>query len=189
MKTVIRMHWYILCVFILLFASCNTARQSGKNNRGDDLYNIKPVKLKKSVPSFEINTGKVSVDELMEFSQTLIGVKYCYGSTDIKKGFDCSGFVWYVYNHFGIKTPRTSHDFTNVGKEVTLAKSRKGDLILFTGFDKNSGIVGHVGMILDNINNQVKFIHAASGNNIGVTVSTMSTYYRERFVKVNRVFF
>ena len=189
MKKVICIQWYILCVFIILFASCNTARQSGKNNHEEELYNIKPVKLKKSIPAYEINTGKVKVDEIMDFAQSLIGVKYCYGSTDVKKGFDCSGFVWYVYNHFGIQTPRTSFDFTNVGKEVKLAKARKGDLILFTGRDANSGMVGHIGMIVENNNNQISFIHSASGNNKGVIVSSMSSYYRQRFVKVNRVFF
>jgi cell wall-associated NlpC family hydrolase len=183
-----RIPWILLFLFLLALSSCHSSRKVGKNNADVDLYDIQPVKIKKQTPVYDIKIGKVSADELMDFAGTLVGVKYCYGSSDINKGFDCSGFVWYVFNHFGIKTPRVSYEFTNVGKEIPLRNAQKGDLILFTGRDMMAGVVGHIGMITENKNHQISFIHASSGNNKGVMISSMSSYYRERFVKVNRVF-
>jgi cell wall-associated NlpC family hydrolase len=77
-------------------------------------------------------------------------------------------------------------DFTNAGKEVPVKNSMPGDLILFTGSDAKSGIVGHMGIIVSNKNGVLKFIHASSSR--GVMISGMDSYFLPRFVKVNRVF-
>lgn len=58
--------------------------------------------------------------ELVDFAKILLGVPYRYASIDPSKGFDCSGFITYVFNHFNIEVPRSSIDFTNAGKEVDL---------------------------------------------------------------------
>ena len=63
---------------------------------------------------------------------------------------------------------------------------RRGDIILFTGSDPNSGIVGHMGIVTDNKNGEVEFIHASSSR--GVMISGMNSYFVPRFVKVNRIF-
>src|SRR4051812_36204863 len=47
-----------------------------------------------------INTGKVKPAELVKFARTLVGVPYRYASSDPKIGFDCSGFITHVFNHF-----------------------------------------------------------------------------------------
>src|SRR5687768_13606220 len=72
---------------------------------------------------------------LINFAQSLKGTPYRYGCSDPKKGFDCSGFVMYVFKHFQMTVPRSSIDFTKVGKEVELKEALPGDLILFTGTD------------------------------------------------------
>jgi len=50
------------------------------------------------------------------FAETLQGIPYKYGSTDPRIGFDCSGFISYVFNHFGISVPRSSREFTHIVK-------------------------------------------------------------------------
>ena len=135
-----------------------------------------------------INTGKITPQQLTGFARTAIGIPYKYASTDPKVGFDCSGFITYVFNHFGIAVPRTSVDFTNVKHEVPLQDSRPGDLILFTGTDSNIRTVGHMGIILSNPGDTVKFIHSTSGRKNGVTISPLNAGYAERFVKVIRIF-
>ena len=70
-----------------------------------------------------------------------------YGSANKDKGFDCSGFVWYVFSHFNIKVPRTTVEYTNAGKKIKPKKSKRGDIILFTGSDSKSGVVGHMGIV------------------------------------------
>ncbi|MER3464122.1 MAG: glycoside hydrolase, partial [Chitinophagaceae bacterium] len=59
-------------------------------------------------PKYAINTKNVLPDSIVSFSKTLIGTPYRYGSTDPKVGFDCSGFITYVFNHFSISVPRSS---------------------------------------------------------------------------------
>jgi cell wall-associated NlpC family hydrolase len=126
-------------------------------------------------------------DSLIAFARTLIGVPYLYACTDPQKGFDCSGFVTYVFNHFNIAIPRSSVDFTNYGREIDLENARPGDLILFTGTDSSDLIVGHMG-IVESTKDTLRFIHSTSGKAKGVVISPLGEHYKRRFVKVIRVF-
>lgn len=144
------------------------------------------TKLNKEEPI--IRTGSVHPQALVEFAQTLIGTPYLYGSIDPRKGFDCSGFITYVFNHFNVKVPRSSVEFTDVGKDVNYQTSKPGDLILFTGTDSTIRVVGHMGIIVGNENNKIRFIHSTSGKQYGVTITELSPYYMSRFVRVARVF-
>lgn len=92
-----------------------------------------------------INTGNTRPAELIAFAKTLIDVPYKYASTDPSEGFDCSGFITYIFNHFDIAVPRSSVGFTNMGKTIDLQNARPGDLILFTGTDSSIRVVGHMG--------------------------------------------
>ncbi|HEY8689732.1 MAG TPA: NlpC/P60 family protein, partial [Chitinophagaceae bacterium] len=99
-----------------------------------------------------------------------------------------SGFITYVFSHFGIKVPRSSIDFTNVGKEVAVPEAKRGDIILFTGTDSTERFVGHMGIVVSNQNGELQFIHSSSGKVYGVTVTPLNDYYKGRFVKVVRIF-
>ena len=145
------------------------------------------VAVKDSLPG-AINTGNISPDSIIYFAQTLIGTPYLYASADPQKGFDCSGFITYVFNHYKIKVPRSSYEFGNVGTTISLAESKKGDFILFTGTDSSERKIGHMGIILSNDTGNVKFIHSSSGKAYGVTISPLDKYYQGRFMKVVRVF-
>lgn len=146
------------------------------------------VVIKNNVPAVYIDVKKVEAATLVNFAKTLQGVPYKYGSAKKENGFDCSGFINYVFNHFNIKVPRTSVAFTNAGVEVPIAQSKEGDLILFTGSDAKSGIVGHMGIVTKTTADNVFFIHAASGGGKGVLISSLNSYFIPRFVKVIRVF-
>jgi cell wall-associated NlpC family hydrolase len=135
-----------------------------------------------------INTGSVHPNDLMAFAETLKGVPYKYASTDPKVGFDCSGFITYVFNHFNIKVPRSSIDFTNVGKYIPKEEAKRGDIILFTGTDSTETFVGHMGLITSNNGGKLEFIHSTSGKAYSVTVTQLNDYYMSRFVKCIRIF-
>lgn len=124
-------------------------------------------------------------DKLLSFAKTLKGTPYKYGSTNPREGFDCSGFITYVFNHFKIDVPRSSVGFTNEGVPVSLAAAQPGDLILFTGTDSTIRTVGHMGIITQ-VGDSIVFIHATSGKAYGVTETTLDKYYMGRFVKVIR---
>lgn len=134
-----------------------------------------------------LDIPKTTPQELVQFAKTLIGIPYKYASTDPSKGFDCSGFITYVFNHFTIDVPRSSVDFTNVGQEINRAFAKEGDLILFTGTVDSIKTVGHMGIVTQN-SDTLKFIHSTSGRANGVTISKLDDHYKKRFVKVIRVF-
>lgn len=134
-----------------------------------------------------VDVKKVHPNDIVSFAETLIGIPYRYGSTDPTVGFDCSGFITHVFNHFNIKVPRSSIDFTNVGKEIPATDAKRGDIILFTGTDSTERFVGHMGIVVSNTDT-LKFIHSTSGKAYGVTITPLSNYYRGRFVKTIRLF-
>ncbi len=135
-----------------------------------------------------IETNNTFPQELVEYAETLTGIPYKYGSTNPDQGFDCSGFITYVFNHFKIAVPRSSIDFTQVKKEVQLRDSKRGDLILFTGTDSTNRAVGHMGIITSLPGEEIKFIHATSGKAYSVTTTPLNSYYQGRFVKALRIF-
>ena len=134
-----------------------------------------------------LDRKNVPADSILLFAQSLVGVPYLYASMDPQKGFDCSGFINYVFNSFGIKVPRSSRDFENFGETVPLSEIKKGDLILFTGTDSTIKVIGHIGITLSAASDEIKFVHSTSGKAHGVTISALNQYYRNRFMKVIRV--
>ena len=136
----------------------------------------------------EINTGSTIPDSVVAFGKSLVGTPYLYASSNPLNGFDCSGFITYVFNHFGIAVPRSSVDFTNVGIEIPKEFASPGDLILFTGTDSTIRTVGHMGIVESNETGNLLFLHSTSGKTYGVTISPLKGYYEGRFEKVIRVF-
>ena len=134
-----------------------------------------------------VDTRDVHPEQVVKFAQTLEGTPYVYGSTNPEVGFDCSGFITYVFNRFDISVPRSSIDFTNVGTEVPVQEARRGDLILFTGTNPAERFVGHMGIVVTNTDT-LRFIHSTSGKAMSVTTTALTDHYKERFVKVIRVF-
>ena len=153
-----------------------------------EIYKKKLPAIKESIPSIEVITKKVKADSLVEFAKLFIGTPYLYASTDPSKGFDCSGFITYVFNHYNISVPRSSKDFENVGTEIPINSSKTGDLILFTGTDSTEKVIGHMGIVVSNNSDGLRFIHSTSGKSYGVVVTDFNQYYRGRFVKTIRVF-
>jgi cell wall-associated NlpC family hydrolase len=133
-------------------------------------------------------TKNVKPPQIVAFAKTLIGTPYVYGSTNPNVGFDCSGFITYVFNHFSIKVPRSSVDFTNVGKPIDVQQAQPGDLILFTGTNIYERKVGHMGIVVSNDKDSLQFIHSTSGKQMSVTITPLNDYYKTRFVKVIRIF-
>ena len=136
----------------------------------------------------QIAVGKIHPEAVVAYAETLINTPYKYASTDPAEGFDCSGFITYVFSHFGIKVPRSSIDFTHVGREIGRGQAKRGDIILFTGTDSTEKFVGHMGIVVSNQNGDLQFIHSSSGKAHGVTISPLKGYYESRFVKVTRIF-
>ncbi|HWY11071.1 MAG TPA: C40 family peptidase [Bacteroidia bacterium] len=133
---------------------------------------------------------EVETDSLISFAKQYQGTKYCYGNCTPKSGFDCSGFVYYVFGHFNIKVPRASLDYEKQGRIIQIDSARKGDIIVFTGTKPKNRKPGHVGIVISNSGGDLKFIHSSSGkkaNGIIITDYSSSPYYKSRFIKIVRV--
>lgn len=89
-------------------------------------------------------TGGYSSDAIVTYAAQFQGVKYVWGGTS-PSGFDCSGFVQYVYAHFGISIPRVSEDQFNFGTPVDISNLQPGDLVFFHYEGRGPG---HVAMYI-----------------------------------------
>lgn len=129
-----------------------------------------------SKESKEVNTPVVtnSSDTLISLAKSKLGSPYVYAKTG-PDSFDCSGFVYYVFNENNISVPRTSINQSKIGPKITRAEIKKGDLVFFDTSLK--GHVNHSGIYLG----EGKFIHASSGKANGVTISDIDGWYKDKF--------
>jgi cell wall-associated NlpC family hydrolase len=121
-------------------------------------------------------------EALLKYAKHFKGGRYKWGGTT-PEGFDCSGYVQYLYKKHGIDLPRTALAQSKVGTPVPEEKLQKGDLVFFLT-DKKRGIpVTHVGIYLGN----GRFIHAASRKK-GITISPLEYgHYSDCYVGARRV--
>ena len=104
---------------------------------------------------------------IVKYAKHLVGVPYVYGGSSPRSGFDCSGFVRYVYAHLGVSLPHSSYADFGLGRRVSRAGLRPGDLVFFHG-------LGHVGIYVG----AGKFIHAPH-TGTRVSYSTLAEYGTE----------
>jgi NlpC/P60 family len=122
------------------------------------------------------NTYAFSIDKLITDAKNQIGVPYKWGGTT-PAGFDCSGFINYVYNKQDISLPRTSADMFATGSSVAKSNLQPGDLVFFTTYKAGAS---HAGVYVGN----QQFIHSASS---GVKKSGLGDYYwKDRYIGARR---
>ena len=110
-----------------------------------------------------------------------VGVPYVWGG-ETPQGFDCSGFVQYIYRAEGVELPRTSRQMAGSGFGVSRSQMAIGDLMLFA----DNGPISHVAIYAGN----GRFIHSSSSGN-GVRYddlnSSRGAWYSQNLVAVRRV--
>jgi cell wall-associated NlpC family hydrolase len=117
---------------------------------------------------------------VVNYALTLQGAPYHYGSANPQDGFDCSGFVYHVYQQHGIHLPRRTEDMANQLTPVEKDALHSGDLLFF---DTNGETFSHVGLYINGDN----FIHASSSKTGKVLVSSLkNNYWQQHFVGVRR---
>jgi len=120
------------------------------------------------------------VDSLMTRATACLGAKYQYGGTS-KAGFDCSGFMNYVFSAFDINLPRSSSEIARLGVKVDFEDLLPGDLVFFNGRKAGGPQVGHVGMIIQKTKNGFKMIHASVSKGVRID-DYHDPYYKARFL-------
>lgn len=132
-------------------------------------------------------TINAKAEELVRYAKTMVGKPYAYANTP-ELGFSNSGFVNYVYNHFGIGVPKYAPSFITVGQNVKVEDVSEGDIILFSKEDEVKKAVYQIGIVVSAKGEPISFIHASSGKINGVGVTPLSAYYQRKVMGFRRVF-
>ena len=117
---------------------------------------------------------------LIAEAKKYLGVPYVYGGTS-PSGFDCSGFVYYVYRQCGYSITRTATAQNGNGRYVSRDSLQPGDIIIF--YNSAMSGIGHSGLYVGD----GQFIHASSGSGKVVISSLSSTYYNTHYYSARRV--
>ena len=116
----------------------------------------------------EVSRGSNYISRrLIQTSMQYLGVPYVFGGTS-PYGFDCSGYVRYVFAQAGIYLPRMADEQYEVGSPISTSELVPGDLVFFSTYTYG---VSHVGIYIG----EGSFIHAASSS--GVMISGLNDYY------------
>ena len=120
-------------------------------------------------------------DSIVTYGMALLGTPYVEAGSD-KDGFDCSGFIYYVFKHFKIEVPRSSPQYENFGKEIPIENVKKGDILVF--LSPTSDVIGHLGIVTNPNGMESEFIHSTSGRQMKVVITSLKVEgYKLRFVK------
>ena len=135
-----------------------------------------PSVWKRSAPQAAVPPYDDDRDRLLSIARAQLGTPYRYGGMD-RSGFDCSGFVCYVYREaLGKKLPHSALQQSQYVEIYDLDQLEPGDLLFFD--TSGRGVVNHCGIYLG----EGKFIHASSGKVYSVTTSDLRRgFYRRAF--------
>ena len=135
---------------------------------------------------FIVNTNDSSylVEQLINAATDNLGARYRSGGSS-PEGFDCSGFIFYTFSKFDIILPRSSNEMSNLGTVLNSNEIKKGDLIFFRTNGRK--VINHVGMVVEVLEDEIKFIHSATSKGVIIS-STKEPYYNRTFAQVNRVY-
>jgi cell wall-associated NlpC family hydrolase len=125
------------------------------------------------------------IDSLVIIAHQYMGNRYRRGGATTA-GFDCSGYTMTVFKQLNIKLPHTSAGQGLIGITINQQNIQKGDLILFRGGNRRSRRIGHVGIVITEKGEPVRFIHSSTSE--GVRIDNLNaSYYRNRYVKSVRI--
>jgi cell wall-associated NlpC family hydrolase len=130
-------------------------------------------------PGEAIASGTVNVPALVATALTLRGTPYRNGGTD-PSGFDCSGFVQWVFAQHGTGVPREVREQYRIGEQVDEDEVRPGDLVFFETVAKGAS---HVGIAIGN----GEFVHAPSSRGVVRVERYTSGYWAQRWVGARRL--
>lgn len=120
---------------------------------------------------------------IVDSAKSFIGTPYRFGGMS-SNGIDCSAFTMISFRKNNFELPRTSATQSTYGKKIKKKNADIADLIFFKTSRRKT--ISHVGIIVENQNGIIKFIHASSSN--GVMISSLDeSYFKKRFVKIKRV--
>jgi hypothetical protein len=189
MKKTSIVRFFVICLFLFLFPLLRA--QEAITSIADTEEDVSKETAFMETASNEEDLPELDIEALLrrritETAREYLGVPYKTGGIT-SEGFDCSGFVFFVFREAGMTVSRSTAGLWNSGKKLTLTQVRPGDVLVFTTVRSGAS---HAGIVLENGPQGVTFIHAASqGSKIGVIISNMNeNYYKTRFLGARNYF-
>ncbi len=125
-------------------------------------------------------------DSILDFGKRFLGTPYRYGG-NAPGGFDCSGFVSYVFSHYKISLPRSSRSYQTVGTPVTTNELQPGDILLFKGRNLSSSTIGHVSVVVEVTEKEIFMLHSSTSRGVLIEDYKKFAYYTKRYLGARRV--
>lgn len=122
--------------------------------------------------------------QVIDSAKTFIGTPYKYGGMT-ENGIDCSALILKAFSKNDYELPRTSFQQSKLGRKIKKKKAEIGDLIFFKTTRRN--VISHVGIIVENNNDDLKFIHASSSRGVVISSLNEETYFKKKFAKIKRI--
>ena len=155
--------------------SSDTANKSSSSSESSDKTESSPATSPPTSNQPSPATAAVPVEDIIGRAQQLVGSPYIWGGTS-PAGFDCSGFLGYVYKHGGVELPRTVSQIW--GASTSVSSPSRGDIVFFETYKKGPS---HAGVYLGG----GAFIHASSSK--GIMISNVSDiYWNPRYLGAKR---
>ena len=117
--------------------------------------------------------------QIAQFALQYVGYNYSWGGKDPSTGFDCSGLVYYTYQHFGYNINRVAQDQARNGVPVSADELQPGDILCFYS---GSSYIGHAGIYIGN----GMFVHAQNSAT-GVVITELAGHYADRGYEARRI--
>lgn len=178
----------LLVIWMLSLVGCGTSKKKTayKNTRKVSVAATRESSEKRKKNSSKTHrAAKPSkADNIISTALQFSGVRYRYGGTT-KRGVDCSGLLYVAFGENNVSLPRTSYHMAEEGQRVRIHEVEKGDLLFFKT-RRGSKRINHVGMVVEVVDDDIKFIHASTSR--GVIVSSLREgYWSRAFVRAKRV--
>jgi cell wall-associated NlpC family hydrolase len=127
------------------------------------------------------NFSSDAMNDLAIYAMSLTETPYQYGGNSPERGFDCSGFVHYVFlKSLGLNLPRTSQEISRAGEPLKEDQLHPGDLVFF---NTQQQPYSHVGIYVG----ESRFVHAPKSGKAIAIVSMRDNYWRSRYDGARRI--
>ena len=120
-------------------------------------------------------------EKILATAYSQMGKPYRYGGTSPKTGFDCAGYIQWVFGQHGIKTPRTSRSLLKAGVSVSKEDIRPGDILIY--YRNRARRATHAGIYTGN----GKFIHSPRTGDRIKESAAFDRYHQALFIQARRV--
>ena len=141
---------------------------------------IKTVSTGSTGTTTTASSGSALGQQIANFALQYVGYPYSWGGKSPETGFDCSGFVYYVYSQFGYTLNRVACDQALNGVHVDPNNLQPGDVLCF--YSNDNYYIGHTGIYIGNN----KFVHASTSTT-GVIITELGGYYFTRGYEARRI--